>query len=629
MIRWAARSEKPRESLSIFKDMMETGIEPSAVSFINVLPSAAVLRDDLASMALYGMLLRRGEEYVADPFVTSSAICMFSELGDISAARRVFDGSANGRNTEVWNAMIGGYVQNQLPDSALDLFSKMLRDEGGVPADAVTLVAALTAAEERRVGEQIHARVLKSSAPAVILSNALAAMYARCNDVQAGREIFRRTLEKDIVSWNTMVTALVQNGMDVEALSVIREMDIPRDGITLAAALSAASNLGKIRPGKEAHGQILRRGIGGAAMDSYLIDAYAKAGALETARRVFDAADGPDLVTWNAMIAGYGQAEQHSSGIELFRKLLSRKQKEEEEGVEFSPSAVTICSVLPSCGAVGGIRPVRELHGFAIRQGILENLFVGTSLVDTYAKTGCLRSAREIFDGMPLKNAVTYTAMISGLGLHGEGERALSLFDEMRERRLVPDGATLVAAMAACSHAGMVEEGLALFNLMEEGEFGVMPSFEHHCCVVDMLGRAGRVKEAYDFARELGHKGRFVGLWGSLLAACRLHGELEVGKAAAARLFEIGGGAAGYHVLLSNMLAAKGRWGDVDSIRERMRSRGLGKEPGFSEIQVGEASHRFLAREVNFNSKSTMEDVDSELDFQRALMDEEEESEQF
>ncbi|XP_078437734.1 pentatricopeptide repeat-containing protein At3g22150, chloroplastic-like [Wolffia australiana] len=590
MLRWAARRGRPLESLSMFKEMVEGGTEPSAVSFINVFPAAAALGDVSAAMALFGMLLKRGDELAADPFVASAAVCMLAELGDVAAARRAFDlSAAAARTTEVWNAMIGGYIQNGLNESALRLFARMLG--APVPTDAVTHVAALAASPGPRLGAQVHGRVVKSfgAAPPVVLANALMGMYARCGEVEAAAlELFRRMPDRDAVSWNTIVAGRVQSGLDREALAMVREMTVEPDEVTLAAVLSAASNLGELRPGKEAHGRLLRRGIGGAAMDSYLIDMYAKGGAVGAARRLFDGAAARDLVTWNAMIAGHARAGQSEPALALFRELLR---------AGLPPSATTLSSVLPCCGAAGGLRSARELHGFAVRRGLDANPFVGTSLVDAYAKCGWLGGAEKVFEGMPERGVVAHTAMISGLGAHGQGRRALALFAEMRARGLSPDAATFVAAMAACAHAGLVEEGLALFRLME-GEAGVAASHEHHCCVVDMLGRAGRVREAYDFALRLGDKGRFVGIWGSLLAACRQHGELELARAAAARVFEIerGGGGAGHHVLLANALAARGRWEEVGAVRRRMRAGGVSKEPGFSDIRVGHGSHRFSAR---------------------------------
>lgn len=611
MLGWALKSRRPLDSLKMFKKMIDGGTKPSAVSFINVFPAVAAMGDRRNSMVLYGMLLKHGDEYVDDAIVTGSAICMFSELSDVSAARRAFDRSAT-RNTEVWNAMIGGYVQNDLPEDALQLFVQISAQDA-VLADTVTFIAALMAAsmlQVVRLGEQLHALILKNSTspPPVILSNALMVMYSRCSTVQTALDLFHRMPEKDVVSWNTMASALVQNGLDTEGLLLVHDMQregLRADAVTLTAALSAASNLGNIRTGREAHGYLIRHGVGGGAgMDSYLIDMYAKSGAVEIARRLFDAAGERrerDLVTWNAMIAGYAQAAQPEPAVALFRKMLL---EEDDENEYLAPSAVTLSSVLPACGAAGGLRSGREVHGFAIRRALDENVFVGTSLVDMYAKCGCVNSAEKVFEGMREKNSVTYTTMISGLGAHGLGGRALSLFWEMQRRGMAPDAVTFVAAMTACGHSGMVEEGLELFHLMEE-EFRIPASAEHHCCVVDMLGRAGRIKEAYDFARELGEDGGFVGIWGSLLAACRLHGELELGKRVAARLFEIerragaaaAAGLSGYHVLLSNVYAAEGSWEKVDGIRRRMRSRGLRKEPGFSSIKVGDALHRFMSRD--------------------------------
>ncbi|MQL99218.1 hypothetical protein Taro_031938 [Colocasia esculenta] len=597
MFGWYVKTQRPLDALNRFKAMLEAGMSPSTVSFINVFPAVASVCDHKISNVLYGMLVKYGSEYVQDVFVTSSAIAMYSELSDISSARQVFDAAVR-RNTEVWNTMIGGYVQNDIPEAALDLFVQVLGLDV-VLADTVTYLAAVMAVSLLQVvqfGEQIHAFMVKKNLMTfpTILCNALMVMYSRCNSVQAAFELFHQMPERDIVSWNTMVTAFVQNGFNFEGLLLVYEMQkegFDVDSVTITALLSAASNLRNIRIGKEAHSYLIRHGIRCEGMNSYLIDMYAKSGTVETARRLFDTdrCCERDQVTWNAMIAGYAQSGQLESAISIFRQMLEENQV---------PSSVTLSSILPAFSAVGGVRSGKEMHGFAIRNFLDKNIFVNTALVDMYSKCGGITYAEKVFNGMQEKNSVTYTTMISGLGMHGLGKRALSLFWKMQELGMKPDAVTFVAVMTACSYSGLVEEGLDFFYLMEN-ELGIPASTEHYCCVVDMLGRAGRIKEAYDFVRELGEQGNSVGIWGSLLAACKMHGKLELGKRVAEKLFEIekGNTHSGYHVLLSNVYAAEKSWENVDRIRKGMRARGLRKEPGFSLIKVGDAFHRFMSRD--------------------------------
>ncbi|KAL6001797.1 hypothetical protein ACLOJK_041775 [Asimina triloba] len=595
MIAWYAKTARPFEALRCFKMMAEMGIKPTVVSFVNVFPAVVAIEDHWNADILYGFLLKSSPENAKNLFAVSSAIFMYSELSAVDSARRVFD-SAMERNTEVWNTMIDGYVQNDCPNEALSLFLQIL-DLGQIVPDDVTFLTALIAVSQMQqleFGRQLHTYVVKELSPLpVILLNAIIVMYSRCNAVETAFIVFDRMLERDIVSWNTMVSAFVQNGFDFEGLLLVYGMQKQGffiDSVTATALLSAASNLGDLRMGKQIHGYLFRHGIQFDGMDTYLIDMYAKSGSIITAQKLFEKnpIHDRDQTTWNAMIAGYMQNGQIEKAISVLRQMLKQKQQ---------PKSVTIASILPACNPTGGIGAGKQLHSFALRHSWDTNIFVGTALVDMYSKCGVIDYAERLFNRMPERNSVTYTAMISGYGQHGLGERALSLFCAMPAARMKPDAVTFIAVLSACSYAGLVDEGLKIFVSMER-DYGIHAMPEHYCCVVDMLGRAGRVAEAYEFVRGLGDEGDLVGIWGSLLGACRIHGEFELGKLAADRLMmmEKGKNIAGYHVLLSNIYAEEGEWESVDSVRKGMREKGLKKEAGLSWIEVGGVTHYFLSR---------------------------------
>ncbi|KAG2568507.1 pentatricopeptide repeat-containing protein At3g22150, chloroplastic-like [Panicum virgatum] len=586
---WYVKTGRPQEALELFARMLEDGVRPTPVSFVNVFPAAA--SDDPSwSFALYGLLLKHGLEYLSDLFVVSSAIVMFSELRDVQSAWRVFEHTAK-KNTEVWNTMITGYVQNGKFTEAMDLFIRLLGSKE-VPLDVVTFLTALTAAsqsQDGRLGQQLHGYLIKGMRGAlpVILGNALVVMYSRCGNVQTAFELFDRLPEKDVVSWNTMVTAFVQNDFDLEGLLLVYEMQksgFAADSVTLTAVLSAASNTGDLQIGKQTHGYLIRHGIEGEGLESYLIDMYAKSGRIEIAQKVFDVYGDfkRDEVTWNAMIAGYTQSGQPEQAILAFRAML-------EAGLE--PNSVTLASVLPACDPLGGgVSGGKQIHCFSVRRCLDSNVFVGTALVDMYSKCGEISTAEHVFASMTEKSTVSYTTMISGLGQHGFGERAVSLFYSMREKGLKPDAVTFLAVISACNYSGLVEEGLALYRSMEA--FGVAPTPQHHCCVVDLLAKAGRVDEAYEFVEGLGEEGNFISIWGSLLASCKAQGKQELANLVTKRLLRVEKkyGHAGYNVLLSHIFAAESNWSSADSLRKEMRLRGLRKLAGSSWIKVQDAT---------------------------------------
>ncbi|KAF8670253.1 hypothetical protein HU200_050785 [Digitaria exilis] len=586
---WYVKTGRPREALEMFARMLEDGVRPTPVSFVNVFPAAASDHPSW-SFALYGLLLKHGVEYVSDLFVVSSAIVMFSELGDVQSAWKVFEHTAK-KNTEVWNSMITGFVQNGKFAEAMDLFIRLLGSKE-VPLDVVTFLSALTAAsqsQDGRLGQQLHGYLIKGmhGMLPVILGNALVVMYSRCGNVQTAFELFDRLPEKDVVSWNTMITAFVQNDFDLEGLLLVYQMQksgFAADSVTLTAVLSAASNTGDLQIGKQAHGYLVRHGIEGEGLESYLIDMYAKSGRIEIAQRVFDgcANSKRDEVTWNAMIAGYTQSGQPEQVILAFRSML-------EVGLE--PTSVTLASVLPACDPLGaGVFAGKQIHCFAVRRCLDSNVFVGTALVDMYSKCGEIATAEHVFASMTEKSTVSYTIMIYGLGQHGFGERALSLFHSMREKGLKPDAVTFLAVISACNYSGLVNEGLALYRAMEE--FGIAPTPQHHCCAVDLLAKAGRVDEAYEFVEGLGEEGDFVSIWGALLTSCKAQGKQELANLVIERLLRVEKkyGHAGYNVLLSHIFAAESNWSSADSLRKEMGLRGLRKVAGSSWIKVQDAA---------------------------------------
>lgn len=586
LVGWYVKTGRPYEALEMFMRMLEDGIRPTPVSFVNVFPAAA--SDDPSwPFLLYGMLIKHGVEYVSDLFVVSSAIAMFSEIGDVQSARMVFDHAAK-KNIEVWNTMITGYVQNGQFSEAMDLFIQIMGSKG-VPLDVVTFLSAITAAsqsQDGKLGQQLHGYLMKGmrSTLPVILGNALVVMYSRCGNVHAAFDLFDQLPEKDIVSWNTMVTAFVQNDFDFEGLLLVYQMQksgFVADAVTLTAVLSAASNTGDLQIGKQSHGYLIRHGIEGEGLESYLINMYSKSGHIDMAQRVFDGyGNDRDEVTWNAMIAGYTQSGQPEQAVLAFRAMV-------EAGVE--PTSVTLASVLPACEPVGeGMQAGKQIHSFALRHSLDTNIFVGTALVDMYSKCGEITAAENVFDRMTEKSTVTYTTMISGLGQHGFGDRALFLFYSMQDNGLKPDAVTFLAAISACNYSGLVDEGLSLYRSMET--FGLSATPQHHCCIVDLLAKAGRVEEAYDFVESLGEDGNFIAIWGSLLASCKAQGKQELTAFVTDKLLNIekqyGHAHAGYNVLLSQLFAAEGNWSSADSLRREMRVRGLRKDVGSSWIKV-------------------------------------------
>lgn len=596
LVSWCVKTERYEEAVEEFITMMRMRIKPSAVSFVNVFPALSGMKDYKKAKVLYGLLIRMGSEYVNDLFVVSSAIFMFSELGCLDFARKIFDLCLE-RSTEVWNTMIGGYVQNNLSAEATELFLQAIQSEQAV-LDEVTFLSALTAVsqlQQLELAQQLHAFTIKNLRKMpIFIKNALIVMYSRCDFIEISFKIFHEMLERDVVSWNTMISSFVQNGLDDEALMLVYEMQkqgFTIDSVTATALLSAASNIRNPHIGKQTHAYLIRHGIEFEGIDSYLIDMYAKSGLVRISQLLFEKnhTHDTDLATWNSMIAGYTQNELTEEAFVVLRLMIEQS---------LVPNAVTLASIIPACNPLGNIDLGKQLHGFSVRHYLDQNVFVATALIDMYSKSGAITYAENVFSETAEKNSVTYTTMILGYGQHGMGERALSLYYSMQGYGIKPDAITFVAVLSACSYAGLVDEGLHIFQSMRK-DYVIQPLTVHYCCVADILGRAGRVVEAYEFVKGLGEEGNVPEIWGSLLGACRIHDQYELGKVVAEKLLhmEVGNGNTGYHVLLSNMHAEEGKWENFDKVRKQMREKGFRKETGCSWIEISGLVNYFVSRD--------------------------------
>ncbi|KAL0414473.1 UNVERIFIED_CONTAM: Pentatricopeptide repeat-containing protein [Sesamum radiatum] len=256
------------------------------------------------------------------------------------------------------------------------------------------------------------------------------------------------------------------------------------------------------------------------------------------------------------------------------------------------PSEVTLVAVITACADLGALSQGIWAHVYIIRKNLSINHFIGTALISLYANSGCLRFAWQLFYQLPHRDTFCFNAMIRGLAVHGLGHQALDLFETMKEEGFVPDDVTILAVMCACSHVGLVDEGRKYFESMTS-VYGLEPKLEHYCCLVDLLGRGGLVKEAEERVFTMPMKPNAV-LWRSLLGAARVHGNLEIGEVALRKLIELEPETSGNYVLLSNMYACMNRWDDVKRVRQLMKDYGIDKTPGSSLVEVDGSMHEFL-----------------------------------
>ncbi|PQQ20230.1 pentatricopeptide repeat-containing protein [Prunus yedoensis var. nudiflora] len=290
-----------------------------------------------------------------------------------------------------------------------------------------------------------------------------------------------------------------------------------------------------------------------------------------------------NLFSWNIMINGHVEDSNYDEAFLLFREMQLKGEKGDK---------VTMVSLLLACSHLGALELGKWLHAYIEKEKIEVDVALGTTLVDMYAKCGSIDGASEVFRKLPEKDVMTWTALISGFAMCGQGKKALEHFHEMQMSGVKPDAITFVGVLAACSHAGLVDEGISHFNSMHE-VYGIQPSIEHYGCMVDILGRAGRIAEAEELIRKMQMPpDRFV--LGGLLGACRVHGNLEAAERAAQQLLELDPDDDGAYVLLSNLYSSMKKWEEAKRIRELMAERNVKKAPGCSLIEVDGIVHEFV-----------------------------------
>ncbi|CDP08643.1 unnamed protein product [Coffea canephora] len=316
-----------------------------------------------------------------------------------------------------------------------------------------------------------------------------------------------------------------------------------------------------------------------------LIAGYAKSGDMREASRFFSNMPSRNVISWTAMISGYSQNGEYADALALYLEM------EKEKGVK--PNQVTIASVLPACANLGALEVGQRIEAYAKSNGYLNNMFVCNAILEMYARCGRIDSAMRLFHEIGRRRDLcSWNTMIMGLAIHGKCCEALDLFNQMLGEGISPDDVTFVGAILACTHGGMVAKGRELFESMEQ-KFSVTPRLEHYGCMVDLLGRAGELQEAYHLIRSMPMRPDSV-IWGTMLGACSFYGNVELGEKAAESLFELEPCNPGNYVILSNIYASAGRWDGVAKLRKLMKSSQVTKAAGYSFMEEGGQLHRFI-----------------------------------
>ncbi|BFG34083.1 hypothetical protein CerSpe_203570 [Prunus speciosa] len=482
--------------------------------------------------------------------LASKLIALYAACGQIAHARKVFDKIPQ-TNIRRWFALIGAYARCGFYQQAIDVFWEM---QGKVSRPNKIVIPSVLKAcghlSDLKTGEKIHAVVLRFSFEFdAFVSSALIDMYSKNGQVEKAQQVFDMMVEKDLVALNAMVSGFAQHGLAREALRLVEKMQL----LGLKPNLITWNSLvaGFSQKGDEAL--------------AYQIFNLMRVNGIE-----------PDVVSWTSVISGFVQNFQNNKAFHTFKQMLSHG---------LCPTSNTISSLLPACAAVTDVKRGKEIHAYALAIGVEEDVYVRSALVDMYTKCGFIYEAKALFCKMSQKNTVTWNSMIFGYANHGYCNEAIELFNQMKiedDKKL--DYLTFMAVLTACCHARMIELGESLFYLMQE-RYGIVPRLEHYACMVDLLGRAGKLTEAYDMIKAMPMEPDLF-VWGALLGACRNYGNIDLAEVAAKHLSELEPESAGNNLLLSSLYADSGSWGNVARLKKMMKKNKLRKLPGCSWMEA-------------------------------------------
>ncbi|WCJ24392.1 Tetratricopeptide repeat (TPR)-like superfamily protein [Euphorbia peplus] len=596
MLHGFVKCGQPGRAIKAFEDMRNCEIKPDSITFAAVLSVCASHAMFEFGKQLHGLVISCG--FQLNPLVANTLVTMYSKFGQLSDACKLFNTMPE-TSVVTWNGMIAGYVQNGFMDEARYLFSKMI--SSGVRPNSITFVSLLPSVSESESfmqTKEIHGYILRHGVSLdLFLNSALIDTYFKCRNVKMACGIFSQSTTMDVVMCTAMISGYVLNGLNNDALNIFRWLlkeKMSPNAVTMASVLPACAVLATVKLGKELHANILKHGLDGKYhVGSALLDMYAKSGRLDLAHRVFSKMSEKDAVCWNAIITSCSQNGKSQEALHLFRQMGM-------DGMKYD--CVSISAALSACATLPALHYGREIHSFMIKGAFISDIFAETSLIDMYGKCGSLATARRVFDILGEKNKVSWNSIIAAYGSYGHLEDSLALFHKMLEDGIQPDHVTFLTILSACGHAGQVDKGIQYFRCMTE-EYGIPAQMEHYASMVDLFGRAGRLSEAFQIIESMPFSPD-EGIWGTLLGACRVHGNVEFAQVASRNLLGLDPGNSGCYILLSNIHADAGQWGSARNIRSSMKAQRVQKLPAYSWIEVNNSTNVFVVADKSHPQSS-------------------------
>ncbi|KAF1880910.1 hypothetical protein Lal_00022940 [Lupinus albus] len=602
-----SQNGQENDAIVMYIQMLRSGHFPDQITFGSIIKACSVAGDIDLGMQLHAHVIKTGfgHHIVAQ----NALISMYTKFGQISQASDVFTTIAT-KDLVSWGSMITGFTQLGYGIKAVYLFRDMLSQGVYQPNEFIfgSVFSACSSLLEPEFGRQMHAVSTKFGLGRnFFVGCSLCDMYAKFGLLPSAKVTFYQIENPDLVSWNAIIAAFADSGDANEAISFFRRMIHMRlipDSITFLSLLSACGNPIALNQGMQIHSYITKIGFDkDAAVSNSLLTMYTKCSNLHDAFNVFkDVSENANIVSWNAILSACLRHKQAGEAFRLFKLMLHSDHK---------PDSITITNLLGTGAELACLEVGNQVHCLCVKSGLVLDVSVRNGFIDMYAKCGSLKHAQDVFNSTQNPDIVSWSSLIVGYAQFGLGHEALNLFRMMRKLGVQPNEVTYLGVLSACSHVGLVEEGLHLFTSMEL-EQGITPTREHFSCMVDLLARAGCLNEAEAFIKRTGFDPDIT-TWKTLLASCKIHGNVDIAKRAAENILKIDPSNSSALVLLCNIHASAGNWEEVARLRSLMKQMGLQKVPGQSWIEVKDKIHVFFSEDTSHPQRGTIYTMLEEL----------------
>ncbi|KAJ1385383.1 Tetratricopeptide-like helical domain superfamily [Sesbania bispinosa] len=602
MISSLVETSKWNEALQIYVKMIEAGVYPNEFTFVKLLGLSSSLGLGNGKL-LHAQIIRFGVEL--NLVLKTAIVDMYAKCRRMEDAIKVSNQTPE-FDVCLWTTIISGFTQNLQVKEAVNAFLDM--ELSGILPNNFTYASLLNASSSilsLELGKQFHSRViLIGLEDDIYVGNALVDMYMKCSHITTDAlKAFRGIALPNVISWTSLIAGFAEHGFEEESFQLFVEMQaagVQPNSFTLSTILGVCSKMNSLVQTMKLHGHIIKTKADiDIAVGNALVDAYAGGGMVDEAWSVIGMMNHRDPITYTSLATRLNQRGDHEKAL----KVITHMCNDEVKMDEFS-----FASFLSAAAGLGTMETGKQLHCYSVKSGFERCNSVSNSLVHLYSKCGNMHDAYKAFKDINEPDAVSWNGLISGLASNGHISHALSAFDDMRLAGVKPDSVTFLSLIFACSHGGLLDMGLEYFYSMEN-TYHITPKLDHYVCVVDLLGRGGRLEEAIRVIETMPFKPDSI-ICKTLLNACKLHGNVALGEDMARRCLELDPSDPAIYLLLANLYDNAGLSEFGEKTRRLMRERGLRRTPGECWMEVRSKIHLFSARE-----KIDEDEINEKLEF--------------